>query len=146
MIFRIYPFGAPTIRAVKKEAKHYQYDWTLVKDEGIKFENLVALHLLKDVYRMRDQFGRELELRYFRDRDKREVDFVIQENGTPLLFIECKLSKKNIGTSFKYLCKKFPEIPAKLVVFDEFDPFIDIKTKIEVLPAHIFLSFPFDGL
>ena len=27
-IFRIYPFGAPSIRAVKKEAKHYHYDWT----------------------------------------------------------------------------------------------------------------------
>ena len=35
MIFRIYPFGASKIRAVKKEAKHYHLDWTVVKDTGI---------------------------------------------------------------------------------------------------------------
>jgi len=47
MIFRIYPFGAPGIRAVKKEAKHYHLDWTVVRDTGKRFENLVACHLLK---------------------------------------------------------------------------------------------------
>ena len=47
MIFRIYPFGAPKIRAVKKEAKHYHLDWTVIKSKGIRFENLVACHLLK---------------------------------------------------------------------------------------------------
>jgi hypothetical protein len=31
-------------------------------------------------------FGRETELGYFRDSDKREVDFVIVENGRPALF------------------------------------------------------------
>jgi len=47
MIFRIYLFGAPGIRAVKKEAKHYHLDWTVVRDAGKRFENLVACHLLK---------------------------------------------------------------------------------------------------
>ena len=47
MIFRIYPFGAPKIRAVKKEAKHYHLDWTVISDMGLRFENLVACHLLK---------------------------------------------------------------------------------------------------
>ncbi len=46
MLFRIYPFGAPRIRAVKKEAKHYHWDWTLVKEAGKRFENLVACHLM----------------------------------------------------------------------------------------------------
>jgi len=40
MIFRIHPFGAPKIRAVKKEAKHYHLDWTVVADTGFRFENL----------------------------------------------------------------------------------------------------------
>ena len=47
MIFRIYSFGAPKIRAVKKEAKHYHLDWTVVSDPGTRFENMVACHLLK---------------------------------------------------------------------------------------------------
>ncbi len=47
MIFRIYPFGAPSIKAVKKEAKHYHLDWAVVKNPGARLENMVACHLLK---------------------------------------------------------------------------------------------------
>lgn len=46
-IFRISPFGAPKIRAVKKEQKHYHFDWTLIQDMSYRFENLVACALLK---------------------------------------------------------------------------------------------------
>ena len=70
MIFRIYPFGAPKIRAVKKEAKHYHLDWTVVKDIGARFENLTACHLLKWCHFMEDTAGRGVELRYFRDIHK----------------------------------------------------------------------------
>ena len=31
-IFRAPPFGAPRLRAVKKEQKHYHFDWTIVGD------------------------------------------------------------------------------------------------------------------
>ena len=31
-IFRVPPFGAPRLRAVKKEQKHYHFDWTVVSD------------------------------------------------------------------------------------------------------------------
>ena len=46
-IFRIPPFGNSKIRAVKKEQKHYQFDWTLVTDNALRFENCVACALLK---------------------------------------------------------------------------------------------------
>lgn len=35
------------IFAVKKERKHYHLDWTLVPENGPRFENLVACHLAK---------------------------------------------------------------------------------------------------
>src|SRR3989338_10423576 len=35
-VFRIAPFGASKIRAVKKEQKHYHYDWTLIKNDGAR--------------------------------------------------------------------------------------------------------------
>ncbi|MGA1838999.1 MAG: hypothetical protein ACMUIU_00085 [bacterium] len=38
------------------------------------------MHLLKWVHYEQDTKGRDLELRYFRDIDGREVDFVITEN------------------------------------------------------------------
>ncbi len=62
-IFRIAPFGAPKLRAVKKEQKHYHFDWTLIEKPGPRFENLVASHLLKWTHHQRDTEGNAYELR-----------------------------------------------------------------------------------
>ncbi len=111
-IFRIYPFGSTKIRAVKKEAKHYHFDWTLVKDPGLRFENLVACHLLKWCHWQEDTLAEDVELRYFRDTDKREVDFVLMRDGKPVQFIECKNSGQDISKNLKYLSSKFPGVEA----------------------------------
>ncbi|MEY3473781.1 MAG: hypothetical protein RL087_239, partial [Pseudomonadota bacterium] len=111
-IFRLAPFGAPMLRAVKKERKHYHYDWSVVPDPGARFENLVASHLLKWVEFQIDTQGRELELRYFRDIDKREVDFVVVEAGRPIAFIECKLSDEPVTSGLRYLVQRFPGVIA----------------------------------
>lgn len=76
-IFRLSPFGAARVRAIKKAQKHYHLDWSTVADEGARFENMVACHLLKWVHWQQDTEGLDLELRYFRDTDGREVDFVV---------------------------------------------------------------------
>ena len=52
-IVRVKPFGAPRVRAVKKAQKHYHYDWIQVRDRAARFENLVAMHLLKWVHHER---------------------------------------------------------------------------------------------
>ncbi|MCK5798069.1 MAG: ATP-binding protein, partial [Deltaproteobacteria bacterium] len=70
-IFRLSPFGAPKIRAIHKSQKHYQMDWTLVQEPGLRFENFVAMHLLKWVAFRCDTLGEDIELRYFRDVDGR---------------------------------------------------------------------------
>ncbi|MFN0117749.1 MAG: ATP-binding protein [Elusimicrobiota bacterium] len=111
-IFRVPPFGAPRIRAVKKSMKHYQVDWSLVREEGFRFENVVASHLLKWVQYESDTKGRELELRYFRDVDGREVDFVITENRQPIQLIEVKWADDEIVTGLKYLKARFPRSEA----------------------------------
>ena len=107
-IFRIAPFGAPRIRAVKQERKHYHFDWSVVPDPGARFENLVACHLLKWVHHQQDTQGRDLELRYFRDVDGREVDFVIVENRQPAMLVECKLADRDIDRGLRYLKPRFP--------------------------------------
>ena len=108
MIFRLPPFGSPLIRAVKKEQKHYHFDWSLIPDQAARFENMVASHLLKWVHFQRDVFGEEMELRYFRDTDKREVDFCITNNNTPQIFVECKWTDNSTSPHLHYLQKKFP--------------------------------------
>ena len=107
-IFRLSPFGAPRIRAVKKEQKHYHWDWTLVQAPGARFENLVASHLLKWVHFRQDTEGRDVDLRYFRDHDRREVDFVVVEGRTPVLMVECKLDDAPVDPGLRYLKARFP--------------------------------------
>jgi uncharacterized protein len=111
-IFRLPPFGAPRLRAVKQEQKHYHYDWSVVPDEGPRFENLVASHLLKWVHFQFDTDGRALELRYFRDVDGREVDFVVVERRRPILMVEAKLTAGPVSPSLRYLKLRFPDTPA----------------------------------
>jgi predicted AAA+ superfamily ATPase len=111
-VVRLAPFGAPRIRAVKKEQKHYHFDWSLVPGEAPRFENLVALHLLKWVHFEQDARGRDLELRYFRDTDGREVDFVVVEGRDPLLLVEAKWGDAEADRSLRYLKARFPKAQA----------------------------------
>jgi predicted AAA+ superfamily ATPase len=111
-IFRLSPFGAPRIRAVKKEQKHYHFDWSLVPSGPARFENLVASHLLKWVHFEQDARGRDLGLRYFRDTDGREVDFVVVEGRRPRLLVECKWADADVDRSLCYLKARFPEAEA----------------------------------
>ena len=107
-VFRLAPFGAPRIRAVRKEQKHYHLDWTVVPGEAARFENLVACHLLKWVHFEQDTQGRDLELRYFRDVAGREVDFVVVEGREPRLLVECKWGDGAVDRSLHYLKARFP--------------------------------------
>ncbi|HBR14738.1 MAG TPA: AAA family ATPase [Candidatus Omnitrophica bacterium] len=111
-IFRLSPIGAPKIRAVKKEQKHYHFDWSLVPDMPLRFENMAASHLLKWVHFEQDTKGREVELSYFRDIDGREVDFVVTENRRPIMLVECKWADDEVSKSLRYLKNKFPNAEA----------------------------------
>lgn len=138
-IFRLSPIGSPQIRAVKKEQKHYHFDWTLVTDMGLRFENLVACALLKWVQFNEDTAGEDMELRYFRDVDKREVDFVVLKDRKPVQLIECKWSDSSVSPSLIYLKKKFPEAEAWQISATGNKDFVDAHA-IRVCPARLFLS------
>lgn len=100
--FQIAPFGSTKIRAVKKEQKLYLWDWSQIEDEGARFENMVASHLLKFCHYHEDVEGYKMELRYIRDTDKREVDFVVLKNKKPMFAVECKKSDKACSPTLFY--------------------------------------------
>jgi len=110
-IYRIAPFGASRLRALSKAQKHYHFDWTVVDDPSCRFENLVASHLLKWAHYQVDTQGRSVELRYFRDIDGREVDFVLCERGSPIAMVECKWGDAEISSALRYLSQRFPGVP-----------------------------------
>jgi uncharacterized protein len=140
-IFRILPFGSPKIRAVKKEVKHYHFDWTRVSNSAFRFENLVACHLYKECNFIEDTQGRSVSLRYFRDTDKREVDFVVMEGQKPRMFVECKMSDEKVSPHLQYLKQRFPEVEAVQVVYNGKK---DVRNEsgTRIVPAKTFLLEP----
>ena len=100
--YLVSPFGAPKIRAVKKLQKVYMWDWSLVPEEGPRFENLVASHLLKYCHYIEDTEGDVMELRYLRDTDGKEIDFVVIKNRKPIFAVECKTGDKQLSKNIQY--------------------------------------------
>jgi len=108
-IFFLSPYQKETIRSVRKEKKHYHWDWTLVPSPPQRFENMVASHLLKYVHYIQDTQGEELTLHYFRDSDGREVDFVLADKSRIKWAIEVKWKEEEIHKPLLYFKRKFPE-------------------------------------
>jgi uncharacterized protein len=106
--FRVAPYGAPKVRAVKKERKLYLWDWSSVESAGARFENMVACQLLKYCHWVEDTQGYAMELRFLRDTDKREVDFVVLKDAKPLFAVECKSGEKAIGPALRYFAERTP--------------------------------------
>ena len=106
--YRVPPFGAPKIRAVKKEQKLYFWDWSIVPDPGPRFENFIASHLLKYCHFIEDTEGFRMDLRFVRDTDKREVDFVVLKQGQPIFAVECKSGEKNVNPALFYFKERTP--------------------------------------
>jgi predicted AAA+ superfamily ATPase len=104
--FRIRPFGAKKIKAMKKDRKLYLWDWSLCKNSGSRFENMVAANLLKYCHYHEDTQGDEMELCFLRDNRKREVDFVVLRDGRPEFAVECKSHSKSVSKSLAYFAKR----------------------------------------
>ena len=53
---------------------------------------------------------KDVELRYYRDKYGREIDFIlVDEDGTPIKAIECKSGQKKPSTTLSYFKSKFPD-------------------------------------
>ena len=102
LCYRLAPFGSTRIRAVRKERKLYFWDWSRVDDPGARFENLVAGHLSKYCHLVEDTEGYAMELRFLRDTDGREIDFVVLRDGRPEFAVECKSGDRTASPACRY--------------------------------------------
>ncbi len=136
--FRIYPYNARIIRSIKKEPKLYLFDWSEVENEGAKFENLIASHLLKFTQYLKEYEGYKISLNYLRNVDKKEVDFLITIDGKPWFAVETKLTDTSPSKNIGYFYNKL-KIPFVYQVIKNSD--IDIlKNDVRVISAYKFLS------
>jgi predicted AAA+ superfamily ATPase len=95
-VFRVRPFAGPRARLLTKMPKAYLWDSSLVPSRAARFENLVASHLLKLCHYLEDSEGHTVALRYLRDREGREVDFLVTAGRKPWFLAEVKLAETRV--------------------------------------------------
>lgn len=136
--FRIYPFQSALIKSLRKEPKLYLWDWSELKDENSRFENMVASHLLKFCDFLFDAHGYKARLYYIRDKEQREVDFLVSVENRPWFCVEVKNTFKEIPSSLKYFSAKL-KVPFSYEVVKE-EGFDLLKDSIRVISARKFLG------
>ena len=117
IVFVVRPWHRNIARATLQAPKVYFYDTGLVLgDDGLKFENLVACHLLKNVQWQQDTRGASVDLHYIRTKDGAEVDFVVSEAGELRQLIECKLGDNKPHRALARFAEQFPHAEAVQIV------------------------------
>ncbi|MFH0920130.1 MAG: ATP-binding protein [Fibrobacterota bacterium] len=98
LCYRIPPWHHNIARALKQENKLYLWDWAEAAETGPRFENMIASHLLKLCHALTDAEGYDARLWYVRDKEKREVDFLVTVDGKPWFIAEAKVSDERKGS------------------------------------------------
>jgi len=101
LVFRIAPWTKKIARAITKERKLYLYDYAEIPSPAAKFENMVALELVRAVSNWNDLGLGDFSLHYVRNKEKEEVDFLVANENVPLLLVECKVSEEEVSKSLQ---------------------------------------------
>lgn len=88
--YEVRPYSQSISRGLKKEGKIFLWDWSQVRDEGPRFENLVASHLLKTCHTWTDAGFGDFDLRTMRTKEKAEIDFLVLRDKKPFFTCEAK--------------------------------------------------------
>lgn len=141
--FTLQPWHANVARSLRKEPKWYLRDWSFVTDPGKRAETFVGCHLLKAVEGWTDLGLGEFQLAYLRDKERREVDFVVVRDGRPWFLVEVKHSGMELRGSLGHFQKQLGAPHAFQVVIDADDVAADCFARPGgplVVPARTFLS------
>jgi uncharacterized protein len=137
-VVRIRPYESSRVRSLRKMPKAYLWDWSEVQAPGPRFENMVALHLLKFCHYLQDKDGFKVDLRYVRDRTGREVDFLVTRDRKPWFAVEAKLTETTIDPSLVHFLERLKIPFAYQVVLQASRDFV--QQGVRCLPASTFLS------
>jgi len=140
-IFKIRPYAGRLTRTLRREEKIYLFDFSAIEDAGARFENLLALHLYKLCDTWTDWGFGDFALYYVRDREKREVDFLITDRHKPYALIETKLTARDPDPNLMYFFDRLKPNYAVQVVREP-QAFKNVFASAEVIlaPAVHFLS------
>jgi len=117
LIFTVKPWTVSIARSIQKERKIYLLDYALIEDQAARFENMVAMELMRAVSLWNDLGLGSYELHFVRDKEKREVDFLIVERRKPILLVEAKLSDESPSPALLRFQQRL-KVPAVQLVRD----------------------------
>jgi predicted AAA+ superfamily ATPase len=117
LVFTIRPWHRQIQRSLKKEPKLYFFDWSLLPEAGPRFENFLAVSLMRMAARFTETGLGIFEVMYIRDTAKREVDFVLVKDNKPLALFEAKESGREITPAIRHF-GRILQIPCYQIVRD----------------------------
>ena len=139
MVFRVVPYSNKITRSILKEPKVYFYDHGFIENDGARFENMVAVGLLKKALGHRDATGEEKTLAFLKTKEKKEVDFALVDHTNTLEhIIEAKISDDTVSKGLRYFVEKY-KVPATQVVLNLKNEYRN-DSGIEIRHADRFLS------
>ena len=141
--FLVRPWYKNVSRSLRKEPKWFLRDWSSIENPGEKAETFVACHLLKAVDGWNDMGLGDFQLNYLRDRNQREVDFVVIKDSKPWFLVEVKNSDNSISPSLSFFQEQI-KAPFAFQVVIEAD-YVDAdcfsaQNRPMIVPAKTFLS------
>jgi hypothetical protein len=103
VVFLVPPYTRASARSLRKETKVYFYDiGRVVRDPGARFENLIACHLHARNQYLQGTRGERRSLWFVRDKEKREVDFLVTHERAPEYLIEAKATETRPSPALIY--------------------------------------------
>ena len=141
--FTVRPWHRNVTRALRKEPKYYVWDWSQLENSAARAENMVASALLKAVHWWTESGQGEFDLHFIRDREKREVDFVVTYDGAPWFLVDVKTSgKEKLSEHLVRFQRETRAAHAFQVAMDA--PYVDedcfSRTDPVIVPAKTFLA------
>lgn len=121
--FLVRPWFRNVARSLRKEPKWYLRDWSAIADRGARLETFMACHLLKAIEAWTDSGLGTFSLHYLRDKDQREVDFLVVRDGEPWFLVEVKSSDDKLSPALLHFQAQCNAPHAFQVVIDA--PFVD---------------------
>lgn len=140
--FEVRPWFKNVENSIRKTPKWFLRDWSQIEDEGKRAETLVACHLLKAVDGWTDLGYGDFSLHYLRNKQKKEVDFLVAIDNKPWFLVEVKKSDEVISDALAMFQRQTGAKHAFQVVLDS--KFVnrscfEIDSPV-VVPARTFLS------
>ena len=141
--FEVKPYSKYLSRSIRKAGKLYLWDWSEVENEASRFENLIASHLLKYCDYLTDSGVGSFELRYLRNKDKKEIDFLVLRDNKPWFPVEVKLNQTKLSENWKVFlpqigCSRALQVVNKTNVFEV----VELgKYQILIISAEEFLRY-----